>query len=105
MSNERNAEMLISFFNPYEMLRDEIDEIDNCVSIIRAETDSLSDCVNDYSDTLGPHKSSLNSSLGEIQAAIKLLTDSAQEIGTILADVADKYNAIMNDDPFANPEK
>lgn len=56
----------------------------------------------EYQDTLGPHKQSLDNALSEIADIVKAASDPASSVAERLNEVADGYDEIIGNDPFAS---
>ncbi len=63
-------------------------------------TNSLEGAAADNPEGLGPHVSSLESALGEINSAISSAKDPADEVSDALSSLAQKYQDIIDNDPF-----
>ena len=55
----------------------------------------------EYADTIGPHKASLDSALEDISSNIQSATEPANNVSEKLNDVADAYSEIVGNDPFS----
>ena len=54
--------------------------------------------MDDYSDTLGPHKLSLNAEIKEIYQNVKASTETVQSLAKMLNEVAEAYQEIIDND-------
>lgn len=64
-------------------------------------TSSLQSSSDEYSDTLGPHKASLDSCLEEIGESIKQASEPASGVADKLNEVAEAYQEIIGNDRFS----
>ena len=55
----------------------------------------------EYADTIGPHKASLDSALEELSSNIQSASEPANNVVDTLNDVADAYSEIIGNDPFS----
>ena len=58
--------------------------------------------ADDYSDTLGPHQSELSSALDGIAGAIKRCIEPANNIASMLQEVAEGYQEVIDANPFSS---
>lgn len=86
--NEEGVQALKSLSNA---LDSSIESIVNCSSQIRTVSD-------EYSDTIGPHKSSLDQSIENIIEYISQSADPANDIAERLCEVAEGYQEIIDND-------
>ena len=77
------------------IIKTAIDDINN-------STDSVRGVANDNSDALGPHVNSLQEALDDIKTSVQRSTSPASDVATRLSNVADKYQSVIDDDPFGD---
>lgn len=84
-----------------------IQELKECSSrildggqIISEQTNTIRQIVEDYPDTLGPHQSDLISSLDNIASAIKECVQPVNSIASLLLDVAEGYQEVVDTNLF-----
>lgn len=75
-------------------LKNALEEIANANTAVRKVAD-------ENRNSLGPHVESFNNALSDIEAALKAASVPANEVANKLKSVADKYQDIIDDDPFA----
>lgn len=76
-------------------------EIVTASDAVKTAAQALRDAVDDNSDSLGPHRASLENVLEEVRAAEAAAAEPVEQISQKLEDVAKQYEEIMADDPFA----
>lgn len=64
-------------------------------------TTALSTCLDSHRGYLGPHESSLEAVVENIETTVKTSTGPINEISEMLNDIADGYQEIIDDNPFA----
>ena len=69
---------------------------------LQSLTQSLKTASDEYNDTLGPHKASLDYCLESIEASIKTASGPAAEVSEKLAIIAEIYEDIIANDPFSS---
>ncbi len=67
---------------------------------LKAETSAMRSVGDEYSDTLGPHLSELNSALDGIQGALARCIEPANNIADLLNEVAEGYQDVIDTNPF-----
>lgn len=72
------------------------------IETIEEETKQQKNVISEYVEVLGPHHQSLVSTIYEIQIAIRGGISPAVEMADMLMDVAQGYEDIINDNPFAS---
>ena len=65
---------------------------------IRGLTGALKTCADEHQDTLGPHKSSIDEVIEEINSVTNQATDPINNIAETLNDIADSYQGIIGND-------
>ena len=84
-----------------ELLRGWASDISEAIEKINGLTGSLSSCIEEHPDTLGPHRASLANVIEEIEENTKSATAPANDIAEILVEIADGYQEIIDSDNFA----
>ena len=64
-------------------------------------TKALRACADSHTDSLGPHKSSLDAVIEDIEAVVKDSSEPVVHISETLQEIADSYQEIIDDDVFA----
>ena len=62
------------------------------------DTQQLFNPADEYEDTLGPHKASLDEALAEITESIKQAADPANSVAEKLTEVAEAYEEVIGND-------
>lgn len=86
-----------------------IQQLKNCASrildgeqTIGQETNLMRQIADEYSGTLGPHQQDLVRALDEIAGAVKKSTEPAKDIATLLEEVAEAYQEVVDSKPFSS---
>lgn len=74
--------------------------IEEAVQALKDKASSLKDEIQEY-QTLGPHRTSIEGALDSIGEAIGNSAEPSKDAAALLGAVADKYQVIVDDDPFA----
>ncbi len=85
-----------------QALRNLSKELTDAVEQIETLTNNLASTADEYNDTLGPHKASLDEVLEEIREAEKSATDPAKSVAETLDEIADDYEEIIENDGIKN---
>lgn len=72
--------------------------ITEAIEEIGTLTQGIKSTADGYQDMLGPHKSSLDSALSDIEASLKQASEPAESIAEQLNDVAEAYEDIIGND-------
>lgn len=72
------------------------------VDQINSLTSALDSCAGEHSDTLGPHKASIDEVIEEIHSITKQATEPVNSISEILNEIADSYQEIIDNDRIKN---
>lgn len=65
-------------------------------------TATVQSAADEYENTLGPHKSSLDEALAEITESIKQAADPVNSVAETLTEVAEGYEEIIENDRIKN---
>ena len=65
---------------------------------IQMLTSNIQSTADEYNDTLGPHKASLDGALENINESLKQASDPANNVAEILNEVAEAYQEIVDND-------
>ena len=87
-----------------ESLLDLVSDISVSRDLIVAETNTLSQTTDDFTETLGPHYTSLKGALDEIRQLIDQAAQPMQDVAEKLQGISRKYQEIIYDDPFGSFE-
>ena len=82
-------------------LKSKATAITDCAGNIKSAADALRGAADSNSSALGPHQESISSILEEIQAAEHASAEPVEAVSQKLNKVAEKYQAIIDDDPFS----
>lgn len=83
-----------------ETLKKASTEIKSASDELSAKTDSLKSSLEQYSGSLGEHYDSLIRTIETIQQVIKRSAEPVDVLSMKLAELADKYQDWIDDDPF-----
>ena len=75
--------------------------ITEAIEQIESENSSIKSTAEGYSDTIGPHKDSLDDALDQIASSIKQASDPANSVSEKLNEVADGYEEVIGNDKIA----
>ena len=67
---------------------------------IKNETNTMRAVADEYSNTLGPHRSQLSSALDGIAGAVSRCLEPANNVAEKLQSVATKYEGVIANSPF-----
>lgn len=76
--------------------------INDAIGQVESQTSSVQSAADEYQDTLGPHKASLDSALEEIADNVKQAFEPANSISDKLNEVAEAYEEIIGNDRIAS---
>lgn len=76
-------------------LRSMASAIDEAVEQLVSLISGIQSTADEYDDSLGPHKASLDDVLEEISESLKQATDPANAVSEKLNDLADEYQEII----------
>lgn len=82
-------------------LKEMSQKIIECAESIKNSADELSSVADENSAVLGPHQESISSILQEIREAEQISAEPIAVISETLKNISEKYQAIIDDDPFA----
>ena len=69
---------------------------------IKNKTNTMRSVADQYSDTLGPHKTELSSALDGIAGAMARCIEPTHAVAEKLLSVAQKYDAVISRNPFGS---
>ncbi|MCR4588334.1 MAG: WXG100 family type VII secretion target [Lachnospiraceae bacterium] len=69
---------------------------------LSAETSTMRSVADEYGDTLGPHKTELNSALDGIAGALARCIEPANNVSEMLREVADGYEEVIGQNPYGS---
>ncbi len=72
--------------------------ITESVEELEGYTTTVQSAADEYEDTLGPHKASLDEALSEITESVKQAADPANSVAEKLTEVAEAYEEIIGND-------
>lgn len=72
--------------------------IHDAIEQIQTRTADIQSAADEYSDTLGPHKESLDGALDYIRESVKQASDPANSVAEVLNEVAEAYQEIIEND-------
>ena len=72
--------------------------IKESVEELEGYTTTVQSAADEYEDTLGPHKASLDEALSEITESVKQAADPANSVAEKLTEVAEAYEEIIGND-------
>lgn len=75
--------------------------VTEAVEEVRTLTTNVQSSADEYNDTLGPHKASLDSALEEINSSINQASEPANSVAEKLNEVAEAYQEIIGNDRIA----
>lgn len=77
-------------------------ELPEILEEIKAAAEQLSSCADDQNG-LGPHASTIEEIIESIQTTAKDAEEPIQSLSEIIAEVAEGYQEIIDDDPYDIP--
>ncbi len=72
------------------------------VEQLEGYTSTVQSAGDEYEDTLGPHKASLDEALAEITKSVKEAADPANSVAARLNEIAEGYEEIIGNDRIKN---
>ncbi len=81
-----------------QALRAAATAITDAIETIKAKTDTVQSDADEYQETLGPHKASLDKALDTIAENIQQASETVSNVAAKLNGVADKYQDVIDDD-------
>ena len=79
--------------------------ITDAVDELKTQTSNVRSAADEYNDTLGPHKASLDAALDDIASSLQQATEPANSVADKLKEVAEGYQEIIGNDPFRSGGK
>lgn len=84
-----------------QALKNLSNEVLESTESIKSAAQALKGAADDNASALGPHQASISNVLEEIQTAEQAAAEPVQEVSDKLNEVAEKYQGIIDDDPFS----
>ncbi len=84
-----------------QSLRTMASAITEAIEEIKTKTDAVQSTADEYQETLGPHKASLDRALDAIAENIQQASEPASNVAAKLNGVADGYQDVIDDDRIA----
>lgn len=72
--------------------------ITEAIDEVQSLTANMQSVADEYNDTLGPHKASLDSAFEDINESIRQASQPANSVAEKLAEVAEAYQEIIGND-------
>lgn len=82
------------------ILREAQVAVESAIDGLKSKVSSLSSSIENYT-SLGPHKASIKSALQSIADSINECVEPSRTVAELLGRVADNYQLVIDDDPFA----
>ncbi len=76
-------------------------KVDSAVDELMNATHAVRNASDEFNDTLGPHKQSLDGALEAIEASVRQASDPAESVSRILNEIAQDYEEIIGNDRFS----
>lgn len=93
----------------YACSNEGVQALNNCASqilegsqVIEQETSTMRQVADEYSGTIGPHQAELSAALDGIAGAIKRCIEPANNIASILQDVAEGYQDVIDTNRYGS---